>query len=166
MLPLAKYGGMVMKRALLVAMVLLASPATVAAAAPASQCFRPPEIEAEQAIRYQAELMVLSDSCGAEQTYVGWTTRVRKVLVGYQKALIEHFRRAGSGHHAEAAFDSYLTKLANEASLRTGREPVAAVCQRAADFLAKADRAGEEDFRQYAAAQAVDHRPDYKTCVK
>jgi hypothetical protein len=154
-----------MKRALLVAMLLLASSATVAVAAP-SQCFRPAEVEAEQAMRYQAELMVLSDSCGAEQTYVSWTTRVRRVLVSYQKALIEHFRRTGSGGRAQSTFDSYQTRLANEVSLRTGQQPLAAVCQRAADFLAKAGQAGEDEFRKYAAAQAVEHKTDYTTCAK
>lgn len=153
-----------MKRALLlVTALLLAYPAASATAA--TQCYRPTEIEAEQAIRYQAELMVLADSCGTEQTYVSWTTRLRRVLVGYQKELIAHFRRVGTGH-AEAAFDSYLTKLANEASLRTGQTPIAAACQQAADFLAKADRFGEEDFRQYVVAQAVERKPDYKICGK
>lgn len=153
-----------MKRALLlVAAVMVAYPAAFAEAAP--QCYRPHEIEAEQAVHYQAELMVLSDSCGVEQTYVSWTTRVRRLLVGYQKELIAHFRRGGAGH-AEAAFDSYLTKLANEVSLRTGQTPVASMCQQAADFLAKADRLGEEDFRQYVTAQAVERKPDYKSCAK
>jgi hypothetical protein len=150
----------------MIATVLTMYPAAFVMAAPAPQCYRPPEIEAEQAVRYQAELMVLSDSCGAEQTYVGWTTRVRRVLVSYQKALIEHFRRGGSVRNAQAQFDTYITRLANEASLRTGKEPLASVCHNAADFLAKADRAGEEDFHQYVAAQAVEHKPDYKSCAK
>jgi hypothetical protein len=142
------------------AAVLLGSIALAAAAAP--QCFRADEIEAEQAVRYQAELMVVSDTCGT-QSYTQFARRNRDVLVEYQHQVIERFRRTGTPH-AEARFDSYLTRLANEISLRNGAQPVAALCHDAASFLAAADKLEREDFRRYIAARAAESSADYRRC--
>jgi hypothetical protein len=143
------------------AMFLLGSVALAAAAAP--QCLAPNEIEAEQAIRFQAELMVVSDTCGA-QTYTQFARRNRTTLVDYQQQVIDRFRRSGTPH-AEAKFDSYLTRLANEVSLRTGAQPVAAMCRDAASFLATAESlVGGDEFRHYIAQQAATHRADYRRC--
>jgi hypothetical protein len=143
------------------AMFLLGSVALAAAAAP--QCLAPNEIEAEQAIRFQAELMVVSDTCGA-QTYTQFARRNRTTLVDYQQQVIDRFRRSGTPH-AEAKFDSYLTRLANEVSLRTGAQPVAAMCRDAASFLATAESlVGGDEFRRYIAQQAATHRADYRRC--
>jgi hypothetical protein len=142
------------------AVMLLGSVALAAAAAP--QCLAPSEIEAEQAVRFQAELMVVSDTCGA-QTYTQFARRNRTVLVDYQKQVIDRFRRDGTAR-AEARFDSYLTRLANEVSLRTGAQPVAAMCREAAPFLATAEKLGGDEFRHYIAEQAAAHRSDYRRC--
>src|SRR5579872_1182908 len=126
------------------AVMLLGS--VVAAAAATPQCLKPSEIEAEQAVRFQAELMVMSDTCG-QQTYIRFTRRNRDVLVEYQHEMIERFRRSGTVR-AEARFDTYLTRLANEISLRTGARPVASLCREAADFFATADSLGRDEFRR------------------
>jgi hypothetical protein len=139
---------------------LVGSAAAALAATP--QCLSPDDIEAEQAIRYQTELMVLSDTCGA-QTYTHFARRNRDALVDYQHQVIERFRRSGTPH-AEARFDSYMTKLANEVSLRAGRQPLAAMCQEAVPFLAKADQLGRDEFRRLIAEQAAQHRSEYRSC--
>jgi len=144
------------------AAVLLGSVALAAAATP--QCFKADDMEAEQAIRFQAELMVVSDTCGA-QTYTQFARRNRDILVEYQHQVIERFRRDG-GAHAEARFDSYLTRLANEVSLRTGAQPVAAVCHDAASLLATADALGRDDFRRYIAEQVADGKTGLRRCHK
>jgi hypothetical protein len=152
---------MVMFKFASAAVFLLGSVALAAAAAP--QCLAPNEIEAEQAIRFQAELMVVSDTCGA-QTYTQFARRNRTTLVAYQQQVIDRFRRDGTAH-AEAKFDSYLTRLANEVSLRTGAQPVAAMCRDAASFLATAESlVGGDEFRHYIAQQAATHRADYRRC--
>jgi hypothetical protein len=140
--------------------VALLSSAAIAQAAP--QCFSAKEIEAEQAVRFQAELMVLSDSCGVE-SYRHFTVRNGEVLSSYQKEMIEHFRRTGPGR-AEATFDRYITRLANEASLRVGEQALPALCSKSAEFLAKADNLGKEDFRRYVAQQAAARRKEYHSC--
>ncbi len=141
--------------------LLLGSAAAAAGATP--QCLRPSEIEAEQAIRYQAELMVVSDTCG-QQTYIRFASRNREALVDYQHTMIERFRRSGVGH-AEARFDTYLTRLANEASLRAGARPVASVCRDAAEFLATADTLNKDGFRRYIADRAAEQRVADRRCT-
>lgn len=138
------------------AVLLLGSAAWAAAATP--QCLRGQEIEAEQAIRFQTELMVVSDTCGA-QTYTAFARRNRAALVDYQQLIIERFRRAGASH-AEARFDSYLTQLANEVSLRVGAQPVATMCRNAESFLATAESLAGDQFRRYVAEQAAADNSD------
>jgi hypothetical protein len=133
------------------AVLLFGSLGWAAAATP--QCLHPGEVEADQAIRFQTELMVVSDTCGA-QTYTAFARRNREALVDYQHQVIERFRRTGDSH-AEARFDSYLTRLANEVSLRVGAQPVAAMCRDASTFLATADTLAGDQFRRYVAEQAV-----------
>ena len=133
------------------AVVLLGSAAWAVAATP--QCLRPNEVEADQAIRFQTELMVISDTCGA-QSYTHFARRNRDALVQYQQQLIEGFRRGGSAH-AEERFDAYLTQLANETSLRMGGQPVAQMCQNAQQLLTTADTMSSADFRRYVAERAA-----------
>jgi len=130
--------------------------------ATAPQCLKPNEIEAEQAIRFQAELMVVSDTCGA-QTYTHFARRNHEALKDYQQQVIERFRRNGGGH-PEARFDSYLTRLANEVSLRNGAQPVAQVCRDAAGFLATADKLERDSFRRYVAARAQENSAEFRRC--
>jgi len=143
------------------AAVLFVASAALAQAEP-KQCLAPRDIEAEQAVRFQAELMVMSDTCGT-QTYTQFARRNRLALVDYQKQVIERFRREGQPH-AEARFDSYLTRLANEVSLRSGMQPVAAVCRDAAQMLATAESLNDDSFRHYIADRAALHRADYRGC--
>lgn len=142
------------------AALFLASTA-LAQAAP-KQCFAPSDIEAETAVRFQAELMVMSDTCGTH-TYTDFARRNRDALIDYQKQVIDRFRRDGQSH-AEARFDSYLTRLANEVSLRSGIQPVATVCRDAAQLLATAEKLNDDGFRHYIANTAAIHRADYRSC--
>lgn len=147
-------------RSLVMAFLLL-YPAALAEAAPA--CFRPNEIEADEAAHFQTELMVLSDTCG-DKTYTHFAAQNRRALADYQKALVEHFRRTGS-RNAEGALDSYLTRLSNEVSLRNGREPVATLCRQSADLLAKADHFTDSEFRHYIAQRAAERQRAYRRCA-
>jgi hypothetical protein len=141
------------------AALLLGSAVWAVAATP--QCLRPGEVEADQAMRFQTELMVVSDTCGA-QTYTRFARRNRDILVEYQQQVIESFRRAAPAH-AEARFDAYLTRLANEASLRVGGEPVAQMCRDAEPLLATADTLSGEKLKQYIAERAA-VRSNYRRC--
>jgi hypothetical protein len=128
------------------------------AAAAAQECLRPADAEAEQAIRYQTELMVVSETCH-EQTYPRFLHRNRKILVEYQRRLIERYRRAGA-RRPQASLDTYMTQLANQAALRVGAEPVGALCEQKADFLSAADALDAKKFRRYIAAKALEGDSD------
>jgi hypothetical protein len=149
-----------MKRIAIAAVLFFGSVAVAAAAK--TQCFAPNDVEAETAVRFQAELMVMSDTCGTH-TYTEFVRRNRDAVIDYQHQVIERFRRE-SGSHAEARFDSYLTRLANEVSLRAGTQPVAAVCREAQQMLATADTLNNAQFRRFIADRAALHRADYRTC--
>ncbi|HEX7967081.1 MAG TPA: hypothetical protein VF502_02590 [Stellaceae bacterium] len=133
------------------ASVLLVSVA--AAAAATQQCLRPAEAEAEQAIRFQTELMVVSDTC-RDETYLRFSRRNRKALADYQKRMIEHYRRSGAAH-PKARLDSYMTQLANEASLRAGETRPEILCRDKAELLATAESLEGKTFRRYVAEQAA-----------
>jgi hypothetical protein len=145
----------------LVAAALLLAFGTAADAAPPS-CFSAAEIEAEQAILFQTELMVVADAC-RDPAYVQFLYRNRDSIVMYQKRMIDRFRRAGE-RKPENAYDTYATKLANESSLRNGAVPVSTVCEQAAQLLATANGLSNKSFREYAAEKAHNNASFYRHC--
>lgn len=134
-----------------------------AAAAATPQCYRPAEIEAEQAVRFQTELMVLSDTCRTD-SYRSFMTHNSKLVARYQEAMVERFRRL-DGNRAEAAFDRYVTKIANDTSLRNGQERYAALCSRSADFLTHAGALDNAGFSRYVGEQVAQHDHEYRRCT-
>jgi hypothetical protein len=135
---------------------------SVAVANAATQCYQAEEIEADQAVRFQAKLMVLSDSCNST-SYNQFTAHNGDLLSSYQKELIGYYRRT-SAAHAEAAFDQFITRLANQDALSVGEQPLSSVCGDSASFLAQGGSFGKEDFRKYVAEQAVEQRKTYPSC--
>jgi hypothetical protein len=135
------------------------------AAAPASaagRCFKPADIEAEQAILFQTELMVIAEACRVP-SYVNFTQRNRVAVIAYQKQMIDHFRRAGD-RNATAAFDTYQTRLANQSALRNGQTPLPTLCSQAKEFLVVGNELDGDGFRRYAAARAATNQPYYRVC--
>jgi hypothetical protein len=143
------------------ALALLAFSAASPALA-ASACFRSADIEADQALRYQSKLMVLSDTCGGD-AYRDFTVRNRDLIVFYQHQLAERFRRIGATR-PEASLDSFLTRIANEDALREGVEPRQVACSRGAEFLAQARTLDRDTFPRYVAGLAAANRSTYRTC--
>jgi len=139
--------------------VVLAGSVSVAQAA---TCYRADEIEADQAVRFQTELMVVSDSCGSP-SYTEFTHRNASTLAAYQQRLIGYFRRV-SGRGADTAFDRFITSLANKMALSAGKETVSALCTRSADLLSKGHTFGRDDFVHYVAQQAAAAKGTYPTC--
>jgi hypothetical protein len=149
-------------RKLVAAVALTAMAASTAQAASAPPCFSPAEIEAEQAMLFQTELMVVAETCH-DQAYISFLKRNIEPVKQYQHRLVEHFRRHGE-KRAETALDAYLTKLANQSSLRNGQVPVTTVCQQGATLLKTANALGPADFRNYAAEKATLNRQYYQSC--
>lgn len=148
-----------MKKGAIVAVLMLGS---IAAANAATQCYRSSDIEADQAVRYQTSLMVLSDSCGSP-SYTDFIHRNADLVSRYQHQLIGFFGRADA-RHATDVFDRFMTRLANQTALGIGDQPLGSVCGSAVDFLAQAGSFAAEDFRRFIAAQAIAKRKDYPSC--
>jgi len=135
----------------------------MAAAQAAPQCYRANEIEADQALRYQAKLMVLSDSCRSS-SYTEFVVRNAGALSLYQQQMIGFFRRHDVSR-PEDALEKFLTRIANQLALSFGQEELASLCPRSADFLTQAVSFGKDEFRSYVAEQAAIERHSYRTCV-
>ena len=148
-----------MKKSGIVSLLMLGSIAT-ANAAPI--CYRAGDVEAEQAMRYQAKLMVLSDSCRSD-SYGLFLRRNAELIKAYQQQLIEHYRRA-EGRRGADEFDRYITRLANEYALNAGQQPLQSLCAQSAEFLTKAPNFGKEEFRQFVAAEAAADRAPHPRC--
>ena len=130
--------------------------------AQAATCYRAEEIEADQAVRFQTELMVVSDSCGSP-SYTEFTHRNASTLAAYQQKMIGYFRRT-KGRGADTAFDRFITSLANQMALSAGKETVSVLCTRSADLLKKGQTFGKDDFVHYVAQQAAAARGTYPIC--
>jgi hypothetical protein len=136
-----------MKKLVLIATLLaaLAVQPGWAAEKAKNSCVSPSAIEAEQAIRYVTDLMVVSSVC-QDTVYAEFRLRNRDVIVGYQKALITRF-------HGNAGFDRWNTSLANQAASKQGGNQQ--LCQQSVSLLKQASALDPKGFRAYAAAQAA-----------
>src|SRR5271165_6478325 len=81
-------------------------------------CYSAMDQEAEQAIVFQTNLMVVSSAC-RDETYGLFRARNKDAIIRYQKIMISHFRREGF-RDAQGRFDSWNTSLANEIALKEG----------------------------------------------
>jgi len=149
------------KRGLALATALVFASASVASAAP--QCYRSTEIEADQAMRYQAKLMVLSDTCSSD-SYSQFVRRNAEAISFYQHQLIDYYRRIDQ-RHAEDQFDRFITRLANEYALGAGEQRLDSLCANSAAFLTQAPNFGKDEFRHFVAQQAADERRSYQVCA-
>src|SRR5262249_37809272 len=140
------WGNAMRKTALAAVLVAAASFQGVSAAE--RGCYSPAEIEAEQAIMFQTNLMVISSAC-RDTVYGEFRNRNKDAMIRYQKAMIDHFKRNGA-RNAQSEFDRWNTSLANEISLKQGAIPTAEVCRQSAELLKMASTLDTKGFQQYA----------------
>ena len=152
-----------MKRLVLIAALCVAAAlqpgwAADKARAAKTSCYSPSAIEAEQAIRFLTDVMVISSTC-QDTVYAEFRLRNRDPILAYQKAMIAHF-------HGAPAFDRWNTSIANQASSKHAGQPSVLVCQQAADLLKQASVLDPPKFKAFAAAQATAAGPQYPQCGK
>jgi|SRR5579862_6357837 len=134
-----------------------------AAAAPTGECFSSADLEAQAAVRFQAQLMVLSDICH-DTTYGRFTQRNRDAIMAYQHQMIDHFKRAGE-RRADITFENYMTRLANQESIASSQRTTGEICQPSNAIAVTANSIGtSKDFRAYAASHAAAIRASYRVC--
>jgi len=144
-------GGLAMRKAVFAAAVAAAASCATAWAA---ECYSPADIEAEQALLFQTNLMVVSSAC-RNTTYGEFRARNKDMILRYQNAMIDHFRRTGA-RNPKSAFDTWQTSLANEAAQKQAVVPTAQFCQQSVDMLKLASTFDPRAFHDYAVAHAVD----------
>ena len=154
--------GNAMKKVFLAA--LLAAVSFQGASAADRQCYSPVDIEAEQAILFQTNIMVISSAC-KDTVYGEFRARNKDAIIRYQKAMIDHFRRAGS-RNAQSEFDRWNTSLANEISLKQGAVPMAQVCQQATEMMKLASTLDAKGLHDYAVAKATSAADTHPRCAK
>src|SRR5260370_41562692 len=84
-------------------------------------CYSPSAIEAEQAIRFLTDVMVVSSTC-QDTVYAEFRLRNRDPILAYQKAMIAHF-------HGNPGFDRWNTVLAYQAAQNRSGTPTVLSCQ-------------------------------------
>src|SRR5580693_9402268 len=155
--------GITMKKVVLAAALLGAASVATASAADRN-CYSPADSEAEQALLFQTNLMVISSAC-KDTVYGEFRARNKDAIIRYQKAMIDHFRRAGS-RNAQSEFDRWNTSLANEISLKQGALPMAQVCQQASEVMKLASTLDEKGLHDYAVAHATTVADSHPRCTK
>jgi hypothetical protein len=142
-----------MKKAVLVT-ALLATASVATASATDRNCYSPGDIEAEQALLFQTNLMVISSAC-RDAVYGEFRARNKDAILRYQNAMIDHFRRTGA-RNPKSAFDTWQTSLANEAARKQAIVPTGQFCQQSTEMLKMASTLDTKTFHDYAVAHAVD----------
>ena len=139
---------------LILGAALLAAASVATASAADRNCYSPGDIEAEQALLFQTNLMVISSAC-RNTVYGEFRARNKDAIIRYQNAMIDHFRRSGA-RNAKGAFDTWQTSLANEAARKQAVVPTAQFCQQSTEMLKLATTLDTKGFRDYVVTHAVD----------
>jgi len=150
-------------RTMLVMAALLAA-ASFPCAAAEKGCYSQADSEAEQAILFQTNVMVISSAC-QNTVYGEFRAHNKEAIIRYQKVMIEHFRRSGA-RNAQSEFDRWNTSLANEIALKQGTTPTGQVCQQAAEILKLASTLDEKGLHDYAVAHVVDGASGHAKCAR
>jgi hypothetical protein len=153
--------GVLMRRLVVIAALCAAAVAQQSAGAAErarKDCYTQNAIEAEQAIRFLTDVMIVSTTC-QDTVYAEFRLRNRDPILAYQKAMIAHF-------HGNSGFDRWNTVLANEAAQKRAGTPSTIVCQQSADLLKQAGALDPPKFRAFAASQAATAGPSYPKCGK
>lgn len=152
-------GNAMKKIPIAVAVCLAASLQTALAA---GSCYSAADQEAEQAILFQTNLMVVSSAC-RDNTYGEFRARNKDAIIRYQRIMINHFRREGY-RDAQGRFDSWNTSLANSLALKQGAMPTAVVCQQSVNLLKMASTLDPKGLHDYAVAQAASPAETHPRC--
>ena len=137
------------------AAALFAAAAMQPASAADTNCYTAADLEAHHALVLQMRLTVLSSSCNEDVKYGEFKVRNRDALVGYQQAMIDHFRRVGYGAGAQRQFETWFTHLANQAAIHNAGLPSAPTCKETVAQM-QLDPKGLHDYLVAHAADPVD----------
>jgi surface antigen len=127
----------------------------------AAPCFLPAEIEADQALRLRADLMVIGVHC-KDPSYTRFIERNQDTLSAYEQILGERFER--SGPDAAANLQAYLAQLERQSKARAEQSP--SFCADALELVETGNTMRPDTLRTYASARAEAARQTYAVCTE
>ena len=140
-------------KSLVLAAALVAAASVATASAADRNCYSAADIEAEQAILFQTDLMVISSAC-RDTVYGEFRARNKDAIIRYQNMMIDRFRRTGS-RNPKSAYDTWQTSLANEAARKQAVISTTQFCHQAAETLKLASTLDSKGFHEYAVARSA-----------
>ncbi|HYD31260.1 MAG TPA: hypothetical protein VEB64_10460 [Azospirillaceae bacterium] len=132
-----------------------------AEAAKPAACYTKGEYEAEQAVRFHTEMMLVGLTCKDVMPeknlfvkYREFTNRHRGNLMQWEKVLIEHFRR-NYGGNATRQFDTFRTEMANQMSRRAASITSSQYCGLLGNGAVDAMDMSGDDFKMLAGEDVI-----------
>jgi len=145
------------------AVALVTAAMLQAVPAQSRNCYSKAEFEAEQAILFQTNLMVVSSACH-DASYGNFRMRNASAIIRYQHEMIDYFRHTGSRSPTQS-FETWITHLANELAMQQTSTPTPQICQQAASMLKLAGGLDPKQFHKLVAARAAaDPDPAHPLC--
>lgn len=138
-----------------------------------SNCYNMKEAEAEQGIRIHSELMVIGLNCqhlwpknqkNLYLQYKEFTNQHGGVFSGYEKTLIDFFRREGRDN-PEMSLHQLRTDFANKISKDAAVMRPDAFCQVYAPRIPKASKMNDKSLRKWAATIFPGHPVSHPLCA-
>ena len=142
----------------LAAVVLLSSSGALAAV-----CIRPSEAPALETRMIQTELMVAALTCDQRTGYNNFITKFKGDLIARGKSLRSLFQRL-YGNVAESKLNTFVTRIANETSLRSIQTD--GYCQSTAELFADLRAVSPGGLAAFAAAQPSSDKHGLPVCTE
>ncbi|MGF1606696.1 MAG: hypothetical protein ACFB22_10190 [Rhodothalassiaceae bacterium] len=158
-----------MRYSLLLGVVVAGTVLSAPQPAQAQTCLTEPERQAREIRHLQTQLMVGALQCrgsrdhGQRDNYNAFVTQNKGHLADHAQQLIAGFKRQYGPRH-QKHLDAFITKLANDISLRSQR--VGNFCQRIADLGAYLTQGEGRNWAQAVALAPVRFQPPVASCEK
>ncbi len=126
-------------------------------------CARPEEVNAVHIIGLQTQLMEIALSCGGDDQYDAFVRKFQPQLAAQRDIMKSYFERAYGRYQSQAAYDQYVTQLADAESnynLASGVE----FCSLSKSTLDQAKTLSPDDLAGFVAKVPVQQATDFETC--
>jgi hypothetical protein len=127
-------------------------------------CARPEEVNAVHVIGLQTQLMEIAISCGGDEQYDAFVRKFQPQLAAQRDVMKSFFERAYGKYRYQAAYDEYVTQLADAESnynLASGVD----FCSLSKSTLDQAKNlSSPDDLAGFVAKVPVQQSTDFETC--
>jgi hypothetical protein len=136
------------------------------------KCYTPQQYRAEQAVRYQTQLMVAGMLCQQQagqqiySQYQGFSLRNQEVITRAENQLIGFFRVHGTETTPERGLHSLRTNLANEFSMRAMQQSIDKFCATAIPRVKQAAMMQPRQFEKHLMDLDLKHNSMQPVCME